>query len=67
MEVRFSAPVQTGPGDHPASCTMSTGSFSGVKLPERDVVHPLLTNAEFNERVELYHYSPSGFLWPVLQ
>ena len=28
-EVRFSAPVQTGPGAHPASCTMNTGSFPG--------------------------------------
>ena len=28
---RFSAPVQTGPRSHPASCTMGTGSFSGVK------------------------------------
>jgi hypothetical protein len=28
---RFSAPVQTDPGAHPASCTMGTGSFSGVK------------------------------------
>jgi len=28
---RFSAPVQTGPGAHPASCTMGTGSFLGVK------------------------------------
>ena len=26
---RFSAPVQTGPGDHPVSCTVGTGSFSG--------------------------------------
>jgi hypothetical protein len=26
----FSAPVQIGPGAHPASCTMDTGSFSGV-------------------------------------
>jgi hypothetical protein len=26
---RFSAPVQTGPGAHPASCTMGTGSFPG--------------------------------------
>ena len=24
---RFSAPVQTGPGAQPASCTMGTGSF----------------------------------------
>jgi hypothetical protein len=28
---RFSAPVQTGPGTHPASCTMGTGSFPGLK------------------------------------
>jgi hypothetical protein len=27
----FSARVQTCPGAHPASCTMSTGSFQGVK------------------------------------
>jgi hypothetical protein len=31
VEARFSAPVQTGPGAHPASCTMGTGSFPGVK------------------------------------
>jgi hypothetical protein len=28
---RFSAPVRTGPGAHPASNTMGTGSFPGVK------------------------------------
>jgi len=28
---RFSVPVQTGPEAHPASCTMGTGSFPGVK------------------------------------
>jgi hypothetical protein len=28
---RFSAPVQTGPGAHPALCTMGTGPFPGVK------------------------------------
>jgi len=28
---RFSTPVQTGPGAHPTSCTMGTGSFPGVK------------------------------------
>ena len=31
MGARFSAPVQTGPAAHPASCTMGTGSFPGVK------------------------------------
>ena len=38
--VRFSAPVQTGPGAHPASYTMGTDSFQGVKRPERGVDHP---------------------------
>jgi hypothetical protein len=34
---RFSAPVQTGPEAHPASCTMGTGSFpGGRKWPGRD-------------------------------
>jgi hypothetical protein len=36
--VRFSAPIQTGPGAHPASCTMGTGSFPGVKVAR--VRHP---------------------------
>ena len=31
MGARFSAPVQTGPEAHPATCTMGTGSFLGVK------------------------------------
>ena len=30
-ETKFSAPVQTGPGAHPASYTMGTGSFTGGK------------------------------------
>ena len=37
VRARFSAPVQTGPGAHPASYTMGTGSFPGVKSgPGRD-------------------------------
>jgi hypothetical protein len=31
VEARFSAPVQTGPGFHSASCKMGTGSLPGVK------------------------------------
>jgi hypothetical protein len=31
LEARFSAPFQTGPGAHPALCTMDTGSFPGVE------------------------------------
>jgi len=41
---RFSAPVQTGPGAHPFSCKMGTGSFPGVKSSwgVRLTPHPLL-------------------------
>ena len=36
---RFSAPVQTGPEAHSASCTMGTESFPGVKRLGRGVDH----------------------------
>jgi len=41
---RFSAPVQTSPGAHPASCTMGTGFFWGVKSGRGMTLtpHPLL-------------------------
>jgi hypothetical protein len=39
-EATFSAPAQTGPGAQPVSYTMGTGSFPGVKQPERGVDHP---------------------------
>jgi hypothetical protein len=38
---RFSVPVQTGPGAHPAPYAMGSGSLPGVKLPGRGVDHPL--------------------------
>jgi len=43
---RFSAPVQTGPGAHPASCTMGTGSFPGVKSGRGVTLspHPLIVS-----------------------
>jgi len=42
--VRFSALVQTGREAHPASCTMSTGSFSGVRCGRgvKLTPHPIL-------------------------
>jgi hypothetical protein len=43
---RFFAHVQTGPGAHPASCTVGTGSFPGVKRPGRGANHPLSPSAE---------------------
>jgi len=60
--VRFSALVQTGPGACPASYTMGTGSFLGVKW----CWPPTPSSAEVKERVELYLYSPYGPSWPVL-
>ena len=44
MGARFSAPVQTNPGAHPASCAMGTGSFQGVKSGQGMMLtpHPLL-------------------------
>jgi hypothetical protein len=38
--VRFFTHIQTGPGAHPASCTMGTGSFTGVKRTELGADHP---------------------------
>ena len=59
-EARFSAPVQTSPGAHPASCTMVSGSLSRG-LSGRDVELTLTPSiAEVKERVELYIYSPLG-------
>jgi hypothetical protein len=37
---RFSAPVQTGPGAHPASCTMDTGPLKGVKSGQGVTLNP---------------------------
>ena len=44
VEARFSTPVHTGPGAHPASCTMGTGSFPGIKSGRSVTLtpHPLL-------------------------
>ena len=64
---RFSAPVQTDLGVHPASCTMGTGSFSGVKRPGLGVNHPPSTSAEVKKRVELYLCSPFGPSWSVVE
>jgi len=44
LGARFSAPVQTGTEAHPASCTMGTVSFSGVRCWRGVMLtpHPLL-------------------------
>ena len=66
MGARFSAPVQTGPEVHPASCTMGTGSFSGIKRPGRGADHLPPSKRRGHERVELYLFSSSGPSWPVI-
>jgi hypothetical protein len=50
---------------HPASCTIDTGSFPGVKRPGRGTDHPSPSSAEDKGRVQLYTYSPSWPSWPV--
>jgi hypothetical protein len=49
---RFSAPVQTSPGTHPASSTVCTGSFPGVKSVRGVMLtpHPLLVPRSRNSR-----------------
>ena len=63
---RYSAPVQAGPGVHPASYTMGTESFPGVKRPGRGADHPPPSKRRGRERVELYLYLPSGPSWPAI-
>jgi hypothetical protein len=56
-EARFSAPVQTSPGAHPASSTTGTGSFPGVKRPGRGVDHPPHLAPRLNSRaIILLHF-----------
>ena len=66
MGARFSAPVQTCPGAHPASCTIGTGSFPEVKQPGRGADYPPPSKRRGHERVGLYLYSPSGPSWAVI-
>jgi len=45
-------PIQTGPGSHPAFCTMGTGSFPGVKCGRSVLLttHPLLAPRSWKSR-----------------
>jgi len=58
--------MQTGPGAHPASYTMGTGSFPEVKWPGHGVDHTPPSSTEVIERVELYPYFTSGHSGPVV-
>jgi len=57
---RFSTPIQTGCGAHPASYTNGTWTFPVVKLPGCVVEHPSPSSAEVKETVKLYICSASG-------
>jgi hypothetical protein len=50
VQARFSTPDQTGRVAKPAPYTMDTGSFPGVRRPERDLNHHLLSSVEVKER-----------------
>jgi len=64
--VRFSASVQTGPGNQPPSYTMGTGSFPGFKRPGRGVDYPPHLAPRLKKE---YSYTPTPApcpSWPVL-
>jgi len=49
----FPHPSRQAPGTHPASFTVGTRSFPGVKRPGHDVDHTPLSSAEVEGRAEL--------------
>jgi len=55
-----------GPEVHPASYTMGTVLFSGVKGPWLGVNHQHQSSAEVKERVEIYLYCASVPSWQVI-
>ena len=63
---RYCAPVQTDPGCPPSLLYKRYRIFPGGKAAGAWRWPPTLSNAEVKERGELYPYSTSGPLWPVL-
>ena len=57
---RSSAPVQTDSGAHPASYTMGTGSFPGVKRPSRGGNHPTHLTPKFKKQYNCTSTPPLG-------
>ena len=66
MGARFSAPVHTGPGAHPASYTMRTRSLPGVKRPGRGVDHPPHLAPRLKKEYSYTSTTPFVPSWPVL-
>jgi hypothetical protein len=63
---RFFAHVHTDPEAHPASCTMGTGSFPGVKRPGRGADHPSPSSAEVKKEYSYTSTHPLGHFRPVM-
>ena len=65
MWARYSTPNQTGPGAHPASCKMGTGSFPGVKSGRGVTLttHPLLV--PWSRKGRAIPLLPLWAVWPV--
>ena len=63
VRARFSAPVQTGPGAHSASCIMGTGSFPGVKSGRGVTLTPHLLLVPWSRKSRAI---PLLHLWTVL-
>jgi hypothetical protein len=63
---RFSAPIQTGSGAHPASCKMGTGSFPGGKS-DRGVMLTTHSPSSAEDKKDLRYTSthPTGPSGPV--
>jgi len=58
-------PVQTGPGAHPASCKMGTGSFQGVNWLGRAADHSPPSSAAVMEQYSYTSTHPLGHTGPV--
>jgi hypothetical protein len=56
---------QSGPEAHPASCTMGTRSFQGVKRPGRGADHPPPCSTEAKKEYSYTSTHPLGYCRPV--
>ena len=59
FRARFSLPIQTSHQVHPDSCTVGTGSFPGIKRPDRGADHPPPSSTEVTNGLELNLRLPS--------
>jgi hypothetical protein len=62
---RYSAPFQTDPGAHPASCTMGTGFFLEVKSGRGVALTPHLLLVSWSRKGRTIHLLPLRAVRPV--